>query len=321
MPEALNDLVSQQSGVIARRQLHMHGWTSADVQRELRRRSLVRMLPGVFVNHTGQPTWLQRAWAGVLYYSPAVLSGESALRVENGPGWASVTDSTIRVGVDHQRRVKPMPGYVVDRFVELESRARWNTSPPRMRLEEAVLDVAARATGDLAALEVLAAACRWRRTTPDRLLVALSTRTRVRRRRWLEASLSDLRDGSCSVLESGYLHNVERAHGLPRGTRQAAAIATSGRVYRDVDYEEFGLIVELDGLLFHDGPVQRNRDLARDLDAAAAGLTTVRLGWEQSYDSACLTAIRIGELLRSRGWTGSPVACGRGCPLEKSQAG
>jgi hypothetical protein len=51
------------------------------------------MLPGVYVNHTGDPTWLQRAWAGVLYYWPAALAGASAMRVTAGPRWRQHDDA------------------------------------------------------------------------------------------------------------------------------------------------------------------------------------------------------------------------------------
>jgi hypothetical protein len=52
-------------------------------------------------------------------------------------------------------------------------------------------------------------------------LDALAERQRVPRRAWLEAVLRDIADGSCSVLERGYLQHVERAHGrLPRADRQ-----------------------------------------------------------------------------------------------------
>jgi len=73
-------------------------------------------------------------------------------------------------------------------------------------------------------------------------------------RRWLENVLRDIADGTCSVLEHGYLTKVERAHGLPPGRRQPMDEDTSGRVYRDVHYEQYDQYVELDGALFHDSP-------------------------------------------------------------------
>jgi hypothetical protein len=47
-------------------------------------------------------------------------------------------------------------GVRVHRLARLPERVRWNLSPPRLRPEDAVLDVAAAARSDLAALGVLA---------------------------------------------------------------------------------------------------------------------------------------------------------------------
>jgi hypothetical protein len=88
--------------------------------------------------------------------------------------------------------------------------------------------------------------------------------------------------------------------------------AGAGVVYRDVLYD-CGLVVELDGRLFHDTTEQRDRDLERDLDAAVTHLLTVRLGWGQVFDRPCRTATRLGLLLGRRGWAGGAQRCGPTC--------
>jgi hypothetical protein len=92
-------------------------------------------------------------------------------------------------------------------------------------------------------------------------------------------------------------------------------VTEQGLVLRDVVYDEFGVDLELDGRLFHASARQRDRDLDRDLDAAVLGHATVRLGWGQVFDRPCVTAGRLAVLLQRGGWTGSPRACGPGCPL------
>lgn len=62
--QAIEQTLRLQRGVIARRQLLERGATDNDVRRWVRRRDLARVLPGVFVDHTGPPSWSQRAWAG-----------------------------------------------------------------------------------------------------------------------------------------------------------------------------------------------------------------------------------------------------------------
>jgi hypothetical protein len=182
----------------------------------------------------------------------------------------------------------------------------WNTSPPRLRVEEATLDVAAHTAAELDVVGLLADVCQRRRTTALRLLEALDARERIPRRGWLRAVLRDIADGTHAVLEHGYLVRVERAHGLPRGQRQHAAASGPTR-FRDVVYPPYGLAVEPDGRLHHDSADARDADLDRDLDAAVDGLDTVRLGWGKVYGRPCRTAARIAILLRQRGWTGTPA--------------
>lgn len=289
--------------------------TPADLERLLRGRELVRLLPGVFLDHTGVPTWQQRAWAGVLHYGPAALAGSSTLRAVNGPGWRRYDDAgRIELMVGHDRRVAERVGYRVRRVRRFTAEVQWNAAPPRQRVEFAAIDVAQRAPDRLARIGVLADVCQTRRSTARRLSAALASRDRAVDRMWLEAVLGDLGSGTCSVLEHAYLSDVERAHGLSGARRQVAGRSSRGPLYRDVEYAG-GLIVELDGRLFHDSAGQRDLDLDRDLDAALVGQPTVRLGWGQVFGRPCWTAVRIGLLLARQGWSGRPVPCGAGCQV------
>ncbi len=269
------------------------------------------------MNHTAKPTWLQRAWAGVLYYEPAALAHRSALRAAAGPGRRGYPDDgPIDIAIDVDRHVKELDGYRIRRLAHLSDKVQWNRCPPRLRIEEAGIDVAANSPSEFAAIEVLAGLCQGRSTTADRLLAALEGRARLRRRLWLREVLQDVAAGSCSVLERGYLQRVERQHGLPGPERQLPRRTDRGSIYRDVDYEQFGLVVELDGRLFHDTAAQRDLDLDRDLDALLEQRLTVRLGWGQVYDRPCRTAVRLGALLRERGWVGLPRPCGSECAVR-----
>ncbi len=205
-------------------------------------------------------------------------------------------------------------GVRVHRMTRFEERVQWNRSPPRLRFEDAVLDVACGARSEFAALGVLADACRSRRTTPQRLAATLAERSRSGRRRWLNAVLADLATGTTSVLEHGFRTAVQRAHRLPRPRLQVRSASPTGVVYRDVEYPG-GLLIELDGRLVHNTVAQRDADFERDLDAAVDGQSTVRLSWGQVIDRPCRTASRIGQLLRQRGWTGHPRPCSPRCPI------
>lgn len=313
--DRVDGVLRLQDGAIARRQALASGMTSEDIRRLLRRKDWATAHPGVYVDHTGPLPWQQRAWVAVLHAGPrAALADESALRAAEGPGRRSFDDGApIHVAVDRSRRVVAPPGIVVHRTSRLDERVLWNVGPPRLRYEEAAIDVAVGRATDLGAIAVLSGVCQSRRTTAARLLEVLAGRARVRRRAWLGAVLRDVADGTCSALEHGYLTLVERPHGLPVAQRQAAAGARTGLVFRDADYGP--LLVELDGRLFHDTALQRDRDFERDLDAALDGQDTRRLSWGQVFDRPCGTAGKIGVLLRRRGWDGLPRRCGPTCGL------
>jgi hypothetical protein len=184
-----------------------------------------------------------------------------------------------------------------------------------VRYEEAALDVAVGSRSDFQALGELSRVIQSRRTSARRLVAALDARERIPRRDWLRAVLEDVAAGTCSVLEHGYLTRVERPHGLSAARRQVRDRLGAGAVYRDVLYK-VGVVVELDGRLFHDTTAQRDRDFDRDLDAAVQGLETRRLSWGQVYDRPCWTASRVDALLRRAGWTGHGRPCGPACVVR-----
>lgn len=310
LPPYVVALAACQGGVVSRRQLAERDAREQEVRTWLHHRLLVAVHRGVYVLHTGRPTAHEREWAAVLYAAPAALWGTSAL-----PGLRCArggSTPTVHVGIDESRRVRETEGVAVHRVVDLEAQAHLATSPPRMRVEEAALDVAAIARDDLDAAAVLAEVVSARRTTPARLAAALEGRSRVCRRDWIDQVLGDLAAGTCSVLEQAFLRDVERAHGLPAAYRQVRASAR-GTVYRDVLYAGLGLVVELDGRWDHTDAAARDRDLDRDLLAAVDGLLTVRLGWGQVVGRPCATARTLGLLMQRRGWAGDVLRC-PSCP-------
>ncbi|QZY28809.1 hypothetical protein [Nocardioides coralli] len=309
VPAAIADLLGIQSGVISRSQALDAGLQPHDLRRLVRRRELSSVHAGVYLDHTGHPTWLQRAWAGVLATAPAALSHESAIRAVCGPGLRVAEDRIIHVAVARERRslVAP-PGVRIHHLADLSSKTLWHASPPRVRIEQAALDVAAGAPDELTTIARLADVVQARLTTADRIRTALDGRTRIARRDFIAGVLGDVAAGTCSVLEHGYLSRVERPHGLPAAARQCRDSAR-GPVLRDVRYAAYALDLELDGRLFHDNARARDLDLDRDLASAVAGRRAVRLGWGQVFGRPCRTAAAVGRLLTRGGWCGQVRAC------------
>lgn len=310
-----------QAGVISRRQLREVGVGDDEIERRLRRREWARVYPGVYVDHTGPLTWNQRCWAAVLYHWPAALAGSSALHAYGVRGHEVALESPVEVVVDRSRSVRRHPGICIRQLVRFEQYCNLALSPPRERLEHAVLGVASRRASLDESVGVLADAVQAGRTTAPRLIAALGERTRLRHRAVLRGVLSDVDGGVRSVLEHRYLTRVERAHGLPAGERQRAVRIGAHSAYRDVDYIPYGVGVELDGTMHTDTASARWADFDRDLAVLVSGSVTVRVGWRQVI-SPCRLAAGVATLLSARGWPGQIQPCSSDCAaLSANSAG
>lgn len=302
-----------QSGVASRAQLTLGGYTPNDIRRAIRRREMQAVHRGVYVTHAGPLTWRQRAWAAVLYAEPAALCGPSVLE----PKRTDEADGPIHVAIEHARRLDPPPGIVVHRTVGLTRQIFAADRPPRLKLEDNALLQAREATSEMDLIGLLTDTIGRRGVTTNAVRTALERHPRLPRRAFISQLLADVDAGTCSVLEHAYLTRVERAHGLPTGTRQSERMTPNGREFRDVEYEAYGLVVELDGRLNHESWLAQGRDADRDLDdLALGGRPTARIRWHQVYGTSCRTAARIAQILKLRGWKGDPILCGESCDLR-----
>jgi hypothetical protein len=305
------ELVPAQAGVVARRQLLAVGVTDVEIERRLRRNEWGRLHPGVYVEHNGPPTWEQQAWGAVLYQWPAALADESALLAFGVRGYEPRPGAPIRICVDRSRAVRRRVGIHVRQLAHWGDLCLLQLSPPRQRLEHALLGVASGRPKLEGSVAVLADAVQAGRTTTTRLQVALRERPRLRNRAILLDVVGDVREGARSVLEYRYLAKVERPHGLPVAVRQRSVALDARLVYRDVDHRDFGVVIELDGRLAH-RPENSWSDLERDIATFIAGELVLRLGWQHVLDE-CRLAKAVGTLLQARGWTGELRGCHSDC--------
>jgi very-short-patch-repair endonuclease len=107
---------------------------------------------------------------------------------------------------------------------------------------------------------------------------------------------------------------VERAHGLPRATRQAWLDGPGGDRRLDNYYEPFRLCVELDGAAFHRG---EDLDAGRRRDnetLIATGAKTLRYGFKEVANHPCDLAEQFARALIKQGWAAGPLKpCKPGC--------
>ena len=309
-------LAGEQEGALSRRQLVRLGIDDAQIARELAaRRWSPSALPGVYLRGAGSAVgYPTRCWAGLLYAGEgAVLSHATAA------WWWSMRDNApdeVHVTVPVQRRVRPQKGLRIHYAVHLADTRHPTLDPPRTRVEDTVLDLADLPGSKPAeVIDLVLRACQRRLTTADRLTAHLDRRLKIRHRALLTDLLADVVAGVLSALERRYFRGVERGHQLPRGTRNRAEGRAGRRRYRDVRYDEYALVVELDGAAYHPAEL-REHDQMRDNELLVTEeVRTLRFGWRAVTATPCAVAGQVAAVLARGGWDGTPQRCGPGCTL------
>jgi hypothetical protein len=316
LPHTLRILADHQYGVISRGQALRAGLTEDMIKFRVRSGRWRQIHRGVYATFTGIPGRNAQLWAAVLSVgSGAVLSHETAAEL------LRLTDKAadqIQVTVPRQRHVARVSGVRIHRSARTVETVLGRSSPPCTTVEETVLDLTHAATN-------FDDVCGWvtrafaRDLTDDaRLRAAMEMRTKLRWRADLHQLITAAASGNHSVLEYRYDRDVERAHGLPRSAIQAPFAGPDGRGgRRDRLYQDYGVVVELDGRLAHPAEAQW-RDKERDNAAAAAGQQSLRYGWTHVRWHPCATALQVAGVLRVRGWDGWPRPCSPGCPVERA---
>jgi very-short-patch-repair endonuclease len=300
-------LATEQGGVVGAEQLVALDFSLRSAERLVHQRSWVRLATGVYqVGGLGDPSWAGLAWAGLLLGGHRARLGFEAA----GHLWKIVDEPPvdITVLVPHGRPIADRGRWVFRQERSANRSPRSPGSPPRTTIEDTVVDLCSRA--DARALPgLLTKAVQGRRTTAQRILARVDDRARVRHRELLREMLTDVAQGAESPLELRYLTEIERPHGLPRAKRQVRS--RNGKEIRDLLYEEWATIVELDGRVHIAG---RFRDMERDNAALLGGDVTLRYGWPDVTERPCAVAWEVAALLIRRGWTGVPTRC-RLCAL------
>lgn len=296
----LAGLLAAQQRVVTTEQLLRAGVSRHVLGRLVRERSWTPLGYGVLLAAAGPPDAQQRIWAAHLMAGPtSAMGGAAALGLV---GVDVCADGDPEVWVERRVRTRSRPGWVKVRVDGEDRLAHKRGVLPRIRVEDALLDL-----GRVMSLEdfvgAASAALRRRVTTIVRLRRIAENRTRLPR--GVRDVLTDL-TGIESTLEFVYRRDVERAHGLPSGSRQ---VSHSRGTRSDVTYEAYRLIVELDGRLGHeDRPF---RDLWRDNEHASSELLTLRYGSADVRGRPCEVAYQVAAALRTRGWRGVFTPCRR----------
>lgn len=307
--------IAGQAGLVTRAQALGAGLTDDAIAWRLRSGRWVAAHPGVYLTTPGRDDWEMRAVAALLGVgAPSALHGASA-----GFAWGLVTGApaVLEVVVPATRRATRRQGLTVVRSRHAPARTHPIAWPHRTTVEHTVLDLSM--GQGLDRFVALAGRAVQRGLSSERsLLDALAGRPNQSHRNLLVEVLTDIGDGAESAAERRYINDVERAHGLPEGRRQAPA---GGLRRRDNEYDTVQVVVEIDGRLAHAGWSAQQRDGRRDREAARSGRLTVRGYWTDVAVTPCAFALDLGDIFGVRGWPGPIRPCRRvGCAVAGRSA-
>jgi hypothetical protein len=275
--ERLEALLARQAGMVSRRQLNALGMDHNVVRHQVEARRWVVRTPVVVSTTTGQLTWVQRAWMGLLHAGPgAAVGGLSAAKIHGLTRWDR---GSITILVPDTADLGPMPG--VD-FVrtrrDIAAMLAPRTRAPVCRLEPAVLLFAGYTRSGRTACGLLAAVVQQRLTTPQALLDEMVLMHPLRRSRLFRTALTDIAGGAESLTEID-VGALCRRFGLPAPHRQARRRDAQGRLrYTDCEWrlaDGRTVVLEIDGA-FHMEAEHWAADISRERGLVVDGSIVLR---------------------------------------------
>ncbi len=288
------------------------GVSASWVDRRVRAGHWQRLHHGVMATFSGAVTWQTAARAALMYAGDAAaLSHRSAAyrhEMIARPPWP------IELSIPSSRAARPSTGLRIHRR---------DPMPPafgRLRtieLAQTVVDLLGLARSTDEAVGFLTDGARAG-AAPEQVRQLLLARPTARGRA-LGLELCALAEaGIESPLELRYHRDVERRHRLPAAELQARDLVDGRWIRADRRYGEFGVLVELDGALWHAG-ARLDEDVWRDNAVLVArGDLTLRYRWRHVAADPCRTAAQVAAALRARGWTGMARRCGAGCAVPQA---
>jgi hypothetical protein len=305
----------EQCDLLTRAQCLGAGMSAPAVEWRVTSRRWTRVHEGVFLTKPGRTDWNGRAMAALLHALSGARAADAALCGRSAAylwGIEAKPPAVVEILIPERRRVVAPKGVSVRRAFRFDAMVDDLAHPWRTTVAATVLDVAATGSA-FDAVAIAARVIQKEVVTTGQLSQELAARAGHRHSRVLRRAFADVDAGGQSGTEVLYVRDVERAHGLPTGTRQAPSDQGSRR-YHDNEYREFGVIVEVDGRLGHEQWADRVKDGRRDRQLLATERLTTRVFFADVALEPCRTAAEIGAILAGRGWAGRPRRCRRtGC--------
>jgi len=290
-------LAAQQGGVISRPQLLGLGVSRGQIRANIAGHRWKKVRSQAVAIHTGELTPLGGQWAAVLEAGPrAVLDGTSSLIAS---GLRSYDEESLRISVPRNARRRRGKGLNIHQTRRYRTTDHATSGAPRTQPHVAAVHGALWAKSDKQAVLILTMAVQQGLTTADRLGVAALRVKRDKRRLLIQMTILDILDGVRSISEHEFAHAC-RERGIPEPTRQVLRRTRDGRYFFDVYWDEWGVVVEIDGI--QHGWVQNAvSDALRQNDATLTDALVLRLPLLGLRVAADDFFDQITRALRSRG--------------------
>lgn len=234
-----------QGGVVSRDQLRSLGITHAELGANLAGGRWSPVHSQSVAVHTGPLAMEGRLWAAVFEAGArGCLDGASSLIAG---GLEHYTEDVIRVSVPRGVLVRRAPGLDIRQTRRLQPSDVAPSGIPRTRPEVAGVRAALWARSDKQAALLLTMTVQQGMTTADRFGAHVLTVRRDRRRLLVTTVVTDLLGGVRSLGEHEFAQECRR-RGLPEPSRQVVRRGRDGRWYLDVCWDQWGVVVEIDGI-------------------------------------------------------------------------
>ncbi len=174
--------------------------------------------------------------------SGGALDGVTALRAAGLTGF----QDSIVVSVRHGWQPVRLKGVIVHELRGWRDEDVVDAGLRQVQTALAAVRAAAWARSDRQAALLLVMVAQQRIAQGSAMLEQLPRFTRLRRRRLISAVLGDITDGVQALGELDFARECRR-RGLPTPSRQVVRRGPHGRVYLDVYFDEYGVIVEIEG--------------------------------------------------------------------------
>jgi very-short-patch-repair endonuclease len=290
----LADYLRHNAHAFTRAQL-LAGWSRHQLDASLSIRTVVRLLPDVYASADHVHHAVVMGHALNLWAPRGLVTGRLALHLYSSELPPPVTADLV---VPNGDRMDAPPWIRVQQTGPLGQ----SCAPQAVRCttpERALLDAWRFATPEdrrnLLYEALWARVCTWRQLRRE-----AARAPRVAGRRDLERVLGWFAGGATSPLEVRAQHDTFADARFRDFEWQVDLRLGSRRATADMLHRGAKLVVELDGERYHSSRKDRNDDRNRDVDLAAAGYLTVRLGWDDVVRRPQWCRERLLAVLASR---------------------